>query len=459
MQRFLCIFLLMAFPAAAGQPAFLKADGYRGIWYFNQETKDEYVYKYSGGLGTYCADHIPMAVYAPAAHKTFFVYGGASPDGKSLLEMVAYYDHETKRVCRPTILMDKETADAHDNPVIALDDNGYVWVFASAHGTSRPAYIHKSKAPYAIDDFEQVLKTNYSYPQPWWMPGKGFLFLHTRYRNGRMLFSSTSPDGFQWTEPRCFSQIDEGHYQVTWPCGNRAGSSFNYHPKKLGLNYRTNLYYIETPDMGASWNTAAGTPIETPLTTIANPALIHDYAAEKLNVYVMDLNFDEAGHPIILYLTSKGWRPGPENAPHTWRTAHWNGNAWDIRTIGVSDHDYDMGSLYVEPDGTWRVIGPMQPGPQPYGTGGEIVMKTSANQGADWSPETALTANSPRNHTYVRRPLHADPGFYAFWADGDARKPSESRLYFYDKAAGLVMRLPEKMENDFAAPEPLAPPK
>ena len=26
-----------------------KAEGYPGIWYFNQETNDEYVYKYSGG--------------------------------------------------------------------------------------------------------------------------------------------------------------------------------------------------------------------------------------------------------------------------------------------------------------------------------------------------------------------------------------------------------------------------
>jgi len=29
--------------------------GYRGIWYMNQLSYDEYVYKYSGGLGTYCA--------------------------------------------------------------------------------------------------------------------------------------------------------------------------------------------------------------------------------------------------------------------------------------------------------------------------------------------------------------------------------------------------------------------
>jgi hypothetical protein len=28
-------------------------DGYRGIWYYNQPTKDEYKFKYSGGFATY----------------------------------------------------------------------------------------------------------------------------------------------------------------------------------------------------------------------------------------------------------------------------------------------------------------------------------------------------------------------------------------------------------------------
>ena len=55
-----------------------KADGYRGIWYMNQPSGDEYVYKYSGGLGTYCAKHKPFAVYCDKVHTTFFCYGGTT---------------------------------------------------------------------------------------------------------------------------------------------------------------------------------------------------------------------------------------------------------------------------------------------------------------------------------------------------------------------------------------------
>ncbi|MHC4641705.1 MAG: BNR-4 repeat-containing protein, partial [Planctomycetota bacterium] len=123
-----------------------KDDGYRGIWYMNQPSGDEYVYKYSGGLGTYCAKHKPFAVYCDKVNKTFFCYGGTTKDSnRKLLHMVSYYDHKTGKVPRPTILLDKRTGDAHDNPVISVDDKGHIWIFSTSHGTSRPSYIHKSK--------------------------------------------------------------------------------------------------------------------------------------------------------------------------------------------------------------------------------------------------------------------------------------------------------------------------
>ena len=167
-------------------------DGYRGIWYSNQPSKDEYRYKYSGGLGTYCAKHIPLAVYAQKVNKTFFVYGGTTKGRRNLLEMVSYFDPATGTVPRPRILLDKKTPDAHDNPVVSIDGDGHLWVFCSAHGTARPAFIYRSVRPYDISQFELVAKTNFSYPQPWFIPGKGFLFLHTLYRNGRILHWSTS---------------------------------------------------------------------------------------------------------------------------------------------------------------------------------------------------------------------------------------------------------------------------
>jgi hypothetical protein len=73
--------------------------------------------------------------------------------------MVSYYDHEKKVVPRPTILLDKKTGDAHDNPVISVDAKGHIWIFSTSHGTDRPSYIHRSRNPYDIDAFELVPAT------------------------------------------------------------------------------------------------------------------------------------------------------------------------------------------------------------------------------------------------------------------------------------------------------------
>jgi len=429
-------------------------DGFRGIWYSNQPVSPPYNFKYSGGLGTYCAKHIPFAVYRPEVQKTFFCWGGRPRDRNILWHMASWFDHRTGRVARPVFLVDKQTDDAHDNPVIQMDAPGRIWIFSSSHGTARPSFIFRSASPYDISRFELVRTTNFSYPQPWFIPERGFVFLQTLYHGGRFLFSQRSADGVHWDDPVCYARIEEGHYQVSCAAPDgRIGTAFNYHPKGKGLNWRTNLYYMQTRDGGLHWETAGGVALDIPLRSPQNPALVHDFASEGWNVYMKDLNFDRNGNPIIFFLTSRGWRPGPRSAPHVFHTAHWNGRSWDIRKVAEGDNCYDTGCLHVESDGTWRVIAPTDPGPQPGNPGGEIVMWISRDQGASWTRIKRLTWNSRFNHNYCRRPVRAAPEFYAFWADGNPRAPSESHLYFTDREGTHVWRLPDHVEGETAEPE------
>jgi hypothetical protein len=452
-----------ALPATGGQ---LKPeDGYRGIWYYNQPTKDEYKFKYSGGFATYPYQHSPIAIYCKEVDRTFFVYGGTTArratDKQELLHMVSYYDHKTGQVPRPRLLLNKHTEDAHDNPTLQIDDHGYLWIFSSSHGTSRPSYIHRSTKPWSIDEFERVLVTNFSYTQPWYVPGEGFLFLHTRYGGGkplgidaaRCLFWMTSADGFKWNEPRMLAGIEAGDYQVSWRQGKRIATAFDFHPRSLGLNARANVYYLETDDLGRTWCNARGEPVKLPLTQTNNPALVCDTRAEGLLAYLRDVNFDRNGRPVILFVTSKGYEPGPGNGPRQWQTLHWTGTQWLRRPFTTSDNNYDHGSLYIEPDGTWRVIAPTELGAQPYNPGGDMVMWTSNDEGRTWKNVKQLTHDTQRNHTFARRPLNAHPDFYAFWADGNGREPSESCLYFTNQRGDHVWRLPARMDRDSAKPE------
>lgn len=459
-------------PAPADQPLFCtKDDGYRGIWHGQTPTEDEYVYKYSGGLGTYPNQHRPFAVYSAAAQKTFFCYGGTPRDSYrdparftgghaqyiegQLLHMVSYYDHTTGTVPRPTILFDKWTGDAHDNPVIALDAAGYIWIFSPSHGDwTTPSFMHRSVEPYSIDRFETVSDDwLFAYPQPWYVPGRGFIFMHTNYHEGRrFLYSASSPDGRTWSESRLLARAARGHYQISGVHGDKVGTAFDYHPEEGGLEARTNIYYMESTDGGQTWQTAGGAAVTLPITEPDNPALVHDYEAEGLKAYIKDLVFDANGHPIIVYILTRGPYPGPQYGPRTWVTARWTGAEWSLRPAMISDNHYDMGPLYIEPDG-WRLIGPTEPGPQPHNPGGEMAVWFSPDEGETWDKLRTLTADSARNHTFARRPVDAHPDFYAFWADGDARQPSESHLYFTNRAGDAVWRLPVTMTGDFAEPE------
>ena len=79
-------------------------------------------------------------------------------------------------------------------------------------------------------------------------------------------------------------------------------------------------------------------------------------------------------------------------------------------------------------------------------------MWISEDQGRNWRMTRQLTHDSPRNHTYVRRPVNAHPDFYALWADGHGRQPSESDLHFCDRE-GNVFRLPRTMNGPTARPQ------
>jgi len=448
------IVIFVAFALLASQNSFaqhIKADGYKGIW-FTLGQFSEYGDKYSGGLGTYTSSHTPIAIYNRHVHKTFFVYGGTTKkDERHLLIMISYYDHRKHQVPKPVIVYDKKGIDdPHDNASLSIDDKGYIWVFVSGRSSTRAGIIFKGKSPYQIDSFEKIKEGEMTYPQPWWIKGQGFFYLFTKYTKGRELYWATSADGRTWQPDQKLSGMG-GHYQVSNAREGKVFSVFNFHPKG-DVDKRTNLYLLQTDNMGKTWKTIAGKTVQTPLTDPQSDALIKDYVNEQKLVYINDLNFDKDGNPVILAVISNDFKPGPQGDPREWTVIHWKNGQWNFHKVCTSTHNYDMGSLYVEKN-RWRIIGPTGTGPQKFGTGGEMVLWESENEGKEWKKKKELTKNSVRNHSYARRPLHAHPGFYSFWADGDADKFSESKLYFSNKKGNKIYALPYNMEIDFMKPK------
>lgn len=448
----ICAVILPLFSAAAAEPSPLnntRTDGYQGIW-FTLGQLGEFGDKYSGGLGTYTAKHKPLAIYSAEADKTFFVYGGALQAERHLLIMAGYYDHKTGVVPRPTIVHDKQGVnDPHDNASLSMTPDGHLWVFISGRGKSRPGFKYRGTKPYSIEAFEQVSEEEFTYPQPWYVPDQGFLHLFTKYTNGRELYWNTSADGYTWTPDQKLAAMG-GHYQTSRYESGKIFTAFNMHPGG-NVDKRTNLYYLESHDFGSTWHTIAGKVVATPLTDPHDAALVRDFEAENLLVYMKDIALDSAGNPVVLFVTSSNHMPGPQGDPRTWRIAHWKDGVWIFCDVTTSTHNYDMGSLYVEGD-LWRILGPTDAGPQLLGGGGEMVLWESTDEGVNWTRVRQLTHDSLRNHGYARRPLYANPEFYAFWADGNSHNLSMSNLYFCNHE-GDVWRLPYLMTTDMEKPQ------
>jgi hypothetical protein len=241
-----------------------------------------------------------------------------------------------------------------------------------------------------------------------------------------------------------------GHYQVSNHSGNRIVTFFNWHPDG-DVDKRTDLYFLQTEDFGATWTNMHGEKFKVPLTSTHSPAKIFDYYSQGKNVYVKDVAFDKDGNPLCLYITSGGHEPGPKNDPRNWNIVHWNGSAWENKIITTSDHNYDMGSLFVDND-TWRIVAPTENSPQKYGGGGEIEIWESNDQGKNWEKKQQVTSNSTRNHNYIRKVINGYKDFLYFWADGNPDEFSQSRLYFGD-AEGNVWGLPYEMKSHSAKPK------
>jgi len=447
-----------------------KIDGYKGIW-FTLGQFSEYGDKYSGGLGTYTTNHTPLAIYAPEVQKTFFVYGGSIEDRRSntypqregrshgdyLLCMAGYFDHTTQTVSKPTVVLDKGGIhDPHDNPTIAIDHDGYIWIFPAGRARSRPGFIFKSRQPYSVDAFDKILEDEICYPQPYFVKDQGFLLLFTKYTGNRLLYYSTSPDGNKWTEHQQLVAIKRpedqngGHYQVSARFGDKIVFFCNWHPNG-NVDKRTNLYYLQTTDFGKTWTKVDGTPLTVPVTEVNGEAQIREFFSKGQNVYLHDVAFDENGNPMILYLYGNRHEPGPVNGLKQWAVTYWDGKEWINRDITTSDHNYDAGSIWAT-ENKWVVIGPTENSPQPWGGGGEIVIWESSDKGKTWKRTKQITHNSPRNHNYVRKVVNGVDPFMYFWADGNPDQPSISLMYFGD-SQGNVWQLPYTMTEDSQKPQ------
>ena len=287
--------------------------------------------------------------------------------------------------------------------------------------------------------------------------GSTFFNFFTKYTGVRQLYIEKSKNGIKWSDNELLAAIPEqkneksGHYQISAQYQEKKiGTFFNRHPNGI-VDRRTDLYYIESSDLGETWNTADQQPISIPVTEKNSPSRVEDYASLKKNIYLKDMVFDSNGRPICLYIRSNGHKPGPVSQPYEWCITKWNGSKWTTHSITTSDHNYDMGSLLFFKEDLY-LVAPTAIGPQKWGVGGELQVWKSDDLGYHWIKERDLTHKSVMNHSYVRKSENFKAPFIYFWANGDAHQFSKSELFF-GNLNGEIWKLPYSMEKEYELPQ------
>ena len=386
-----------------------------GVWYTSGGV-------YHGAMATYCMWHRPMAVYASSQDKTFFVYGNYENS-----PTISYYDHATGVFADPVVLGTNPDGDAHRNPTILIDEDGYIYVFWGAH--VHPTHVTKSKSTYDITSWESKtdIGAHTSYPQPWQLKS-GEIFVSYRGDPNMSWCSQKSVDGGEsWLDYTNIVDFTTG--QIYLVSIAETGS----YPRKIHLAWshmvstwdqRWDVYYAYSDDGGTTWKKRDGTEYTLPITEASAEKV---YESGDEGVWLKDIQLDSNGNPYILFISANRI-----TYQGTWKIARYSGGNWVITDLTSSDHMYDSGALVILADNDMRIYAPTTPS-QAGEDGGDIEEWQSTDSGQTWVNTKHITKNSPYSHNHVRTVWNSQKGdFRVFWSYGNSLlNPADKRVHLY----------------------------
>ncbi|HQH52081.1 MAG TPA: BNR-4 repeat-containing protein [Candidatus Hydrogenedentes bacterium] len=434
-------------PKFSGRRVNTTPTAFRGVWYGcgRQNTLPGHEFVYAGGKATYSAWHRPMAVYARAANRTFFVYGDAENR-----PAIGVFDHAASAFAEPLALGTNPDANAHRNPTLLIDEDGFLYVFYGYAGGKQPIQVLRSLYPYDISAWTHMTALtdgNGSYASPWELrPGE--LIVPHRQPAG-WCFKKTRDQAVTWSDTvqlATFSSY-EGTSTVyglttgetgSYPRGlhfawsRLGGGSLEAIQTKHLWARRYNVYYACSHDGGDTWQRSDGSPCELPITEDAAERL---YDSGEHGIWIKDMAVAPGVGTLILFLDADA-----DTYRSEWKIARRTGAGWEIVNLTSSDHMYDAGAFCVLSSGDIRLYGPSEPA-QPGCDGGNIEEWRSADGGKTWNKSRTLTHGAQRSHNHVKTVLNheqSDGKFRVMWSCGDGQSPpSDTQVTMYYFGDGM----------------------
>ena len=201
--------------------------------------------------------------------------------------------------------------DAHRNPTLLVDEDGYLYVFYGAHG--HPSHVVKSAAPYDISRWVKMvdIEDRNTYPQPWQLK-KNEIFVSYRGTPPGWCYRKSTDGAKTWQPPVKLIQFgDNATYAVSV-------AETGAYPRKIHIAWermgggtpeeirtkalwarRYNVYYACSDDGGNTWKRSDGSVYQLPITE-ATAEKIHD--SGEHGVWLKDIQLDSRGNPYILFI-------------------------------------------------------------------------------------------------------------------------------------------------------------
>lgn len=136
----------------------------------------------------------PCAVYDATSNKTFYVW---LAEGSPQLARIAAYDHSAD-VWSEAVTVDRRPSpdDTHGVPAIALDHQGYIYVFWGNHGGDQRWAISASPRDISAWNVQTPLSGTYTYPHPVAFGTDLYLFMRVgSTSDSKFIVRKASPSG------------------------------------------------------------------------------------------------------------------------------------------------------------------------------------------------------------------------------------------------------------------------
>ena len=358
--------------------------------------------------------------------RSYFVYGDYSRD-----PAIRYYDNSTGILSEAVIAgRTPILGDAHGNPSLLIDDEGYIYVFFGCH--HHPIRMRRSKAPENILEWEEEVQIDVAatYPQPYMLDSRTIITSFREYTGietaGWGYVTSTSK-GQEWSSCRLLVNEPKKFIYALSEVVRNSLDEASYHLVITPFNYDTslyeNIYYIRSDDGMGTFQASDGTVIAgEPPFTLSQLELVYENADSSSHVNDFAIGGD--GTPYILF-NEGPWSQAALPAPGEWKLARRSESGWVINSIAPCNHLFDRGCLLVDRAPRLRAFLPVG---HDLHDGGEMVEYSSEDNGHTWELSNEITRDSELSHNYAVRVLGAAQDFQVFWSFGSSEPCGSSAM-------------------------------